>query len=457
MRLGERGARNVTECNPQTDLFSIGRRKVTMIGNGQFLTSNAGVLLAARTEQKLGISERLARHLRDHRNPLYVRHTFEDQIRQRVLQIACGYEDGNDAKELREEPAFLTAMGRVAGSEDRLASQPTLSRFEQRESVEVMRLSLELVDVWIDRLLARGPKAWRNIILDFDGTDDPTHGAQQLSMFHGYYDQHMYHPLVVFDREGWPVAVVLRPGNAGAATGAASVLVRIFRRIVERLPRGAKITFRADAGFALPEIYDLCRVMGIRYITGQNSFPVFKERVAGLIEAARAEFAKTGERVRWFTEFHHQAGTWSVAQRIIAKVEISTEGENVRFITTDRDEQDPEQNYDFYADRGQSENWIKDLKNAMFADRLSCSSFHANQFRLLLHTAAYMVLYELREIAAGTDLARVQMDTLRLKLLKLGACIVVTARRIWVRLSQHDPRRAVFEIIARRLTPSPLT
>jgi hypothetical protein len=441
----------VTNCTPQIDLFSIGRRKVTITGTGKFITSNAGVLLAAKVERRLGLCSRLAVVLRDRRDPAYVKHSHEDQMRQRVLQIACGYEDCNDANELREEPAFLTAMGRVAGGEDKLASQPTLSRFEQRSAGELLRMSEILVDVWIDQLLARGRKAWRRIVLDFDSTDDPTHGAQQLSMFHGYYDQHMDHPLVVFDGEGFPVAMVLRPGKAGASSGTVSILLRIFARIVDRLPRSAQITFRADAGFAVPEIYQMCQILGIRYITGQNSFSFFKERVEDLVVEARRQYEQTGEKVRLFTEFEYQAKTWNQPQRVIGKVEVSREGENIRFITTNREEQDPEANYEFYAGRGQSENFIKELKNAVFADRLSCSSFLANQFRLLLHTLAYIVLYELRRQAGLDELARVQMDTLRLKLLKVGACIVVTARRIWVHLSEHDPSRPRFQLVAATL------
>ena len=170
----------MTECTGQIDLFSIGRRKVTIESNGTFITSNAGVLLASRIERRLGLAKRLSDVLRDERVPAFVTHTYESQMRQRLLQIACGYEDCNDATELRHEPAFLTAMGRVAGRDSSaLASQPTLSRFEQRDGGELLRMSEVLVDLWIDQLLARGPKAWKKIVLEFDSTNDPTHGGQQ--------------------------------------------------------------------------------------------------------------------------------------------------------------------------------------------------------------------------------------------------------------------------------------
>lgn len=446
----------MTKCTGQIDLFSIGRRRVTIESNGTFITSNAGVLLASRIEHRLGLARRLGTVLRDERDPSRVMHSYESQLRQRLLQIACGYEDCNDASELRLEPAFQTAMGRVAGREESaLASQPTLSRFEQREAGELLRMSEALVDVWIDQLLARGPKACRDIVLEFDSTDDPTHGEQQLTMFHGYYDQYMYHPLLVFDGEGWPVAVVLRPGRASASEGAASVLLRIFEKVVERLPRGARITLRADAGFAMPELYELCETMGIRYVIGQITHASYKERTTDTLAEATRQFEETGTKARVFTEFEYQAQTWSRSRRVIGKAERMPEGENVRFIITNIDDLEPEVAYDYYTERGQSENFIKDLKNAMFADRLSCSAFKANQFRLLLHTAAYIVMLELRRTLAGTALAKAQMDTLRLKLLKIGACIVVTARRIWVQLSQHDPSRPLFEDVCRRLALTP--
>lgn len=446
----------MTECTGQIELFSIGRRKVTIESNGTFITSNAGVLLASRIEKRLRLSERLSAVLRDERDPALVTHTYENQMRQRLLQIACGYEDCNDAGELRLEAAFQTAMGRVAGREESaLASQPTLSRFEQRTAVEVLRMSEVLIDIWIDQLEARGSKACRDIVLEFDPTDDPTHGAQQMSMFHGYYDQYMYHPLLVFDGEGWPVAVVLRPGRASAAHGAASVLLRIFEKIVDRLPPGAQITLRADAGFAVPELYELCETMEIRYVIGQISHKSYQERAAGLMAEAVRQFEQTGTKARVFTEFAYQAETWSHPRRVIAKAERMPEGENLRFIVTNIADVTPEEGYDYYTERGQAENFIKDLKNAMFADRLSCSSFLSNQFRLLLHAAAYIILFELRRELAETALARAQMDTLRLKLLKMGACIVVTARRIWVQLSEFDPSRPLFEYLCRRLARAP--
>ena len=450
------GARRVTECTGQIALFSIGRRKVTVESNGTFITSNAGVLLASRIERRLGLAKRLGELLKDDREPNYVVHSYESQIRQRLLQIVCGYEDCNDATTLRYEPAFQTAMGRVAGTEEAvLASQPTLSRFEQRSRADVLRASEELLDVWTEGQVRNQRRTGNEIVLDFDGTDAETHGAQQLSMFHGYYDQYMYHPLLVFDGEGWPVAMVLRPGRAHASAGATSVLLRIYDRIAHRLSSKTSVSLRADAGFAVPEMYALCETLDIRYTVGQNSHATYKQHADELLGEARRQYQETGHKVRLFTEFRYRAETWNRDRRVICKVEVMPEGENVRFVLTNIEDLTPEQVYDFYTGRGQSENHIKDLKNAMFGDRMSCSSFYANQFRLLLHAAAYMIAFELRRELADTALASAQLDTLRLKLLKIGACIVVTARRVWVRLSQFDPSTALFEQVSRRLSAAP--
>lgn len=281
----------MTECTEQVDLFSIGKRSVRARFDGEEITSDAGVLPLSQIEQRLGLARRLAEVLDDERDPLRVVHTLEDQLRQRLLQICCGYEDCNDATTLRYDAAFQAAFHRIPGEGAELASQPTLSRFEQRSGVEIERLSDVLADLWIERILARGPEAWKHIVLDFDSTDDPTHGEQQGTMFHGYYDQHMYHPLLVFDGEGWPVAVLLRPGNAANGAETVPTLLRLFEKIAERLPAEAKFLFRADAGFALPEVYEMCEALEIDYVIGMITHAVLRER-------GQETMARTRERYR---------------------------------------------------------------------------------------------------------------------------------------------------------------
>ena len=455
----------MTECNSQVDLFSIGRRTVTARFDGEEITSDAGVLPLSMIERKLRLAERLAAVLDEEREPSRVQHTNEDQLRQRLLQICCGYEDCNDATTLRHDAAFQIAFRRLPGEGSELASQPTLSRFEQRSAEEIERLSDVLLDFWVERTLARGPGAWKQIILDFDSTDDPTHGEQQGTMFHGYYDQYMYHPLVVFDGEGFPIAVLLRPGNAHGGQQTVDVLLRLFEKIAERFPPEAKFLFRADAGFALPDVYEMCEALEIEYVIGMITHQALKsngEKTMALArEQYRHEYAQAADerektllKTKVFGEFTYQAGSWNQPRRVVMKAEISREGENPRFIVTNLTA-DPEAAYSTYTGRGQSENYIKDLKNAMFADRLSCHRYDANHFRLLLHTAAYILMFVLREQVASiqpkSQLATAQMDTLRLKLIKIGAALRVTARNVWVRLSASHPFLDLWHLLALRL------
>ncbi len=438
-----------TECTGQVELFSTGRRKITVTDDGHQICSDAGVLLVNRIDAELGLTEELAACLKDERDPSRVQHSTLDLLRQRVYQIACGYEDGNDATSLRHDAGFVTALGQIPG-ENELASQPSLCRFEDQTIGNVVRVSLALIEIWAKRQKQKGRKL-REIVLDFDSTDDPTHGGQQLSMFHGFYDQHMYHPLLVFDGEGWPVAVVLRPGRAHASAAAVGVLLRIFREIVERLPKSVRILLRADAGFAIPEMYEMCETLGIDYVIGQITHERLREQIVAEMNAAQAIFESTDEKSTIYTDFSYQAHSWKHPRRIVAKAEVMSQGENPRFVVTNLGGTAEHVYAGCYTQRGQAENYIKDLKNALFADRLSCHRFTSNQFRLVLHTIAYMLLFVMRERLVGTELARAQLDTIRLRLIKIGAVIRVTARRIWVSLSSSHPSRDTWLLLARQL------
>lgn len=416
--------------------------------DGEQISSNGGVLLASQVERKLGLVSRLSRALSDSRDARYVRHDFESQMRQRVLQIAAGYADANDASSLRYEPSFQTAMGRVPGEEESvLASQPTLSRFEQRTARENARVARLLIDVWVEQIAASGQES---VTLDFDTTDDPTHGAQQLAFFHPHYDATIYHPLLVFDGDGFPIVAMLRPGNAHGGRAAVSALRLIIKRLRRKCPR-VRVLVRADAGFAVPQMYATCERLGLSYVIAQTVHSRYKGMTAELVASGNQLAAERKESVTVYDEYVYKAQTWGRSRRVIAKAECSATHAHVRYVVTNLAHGTAEQIYKVYSGRGQAENRIKDLKNAMFADRLSCSDFWANQFRLLLHTAAYIVLHVLRRELDATELKGVQLDTLRLKLVKVGASIIVTARRIWVRLSSADPSLSVFNYVAKRL------
>lgn len=441
----------MTECTEQRVLFAIGRREVTAAFDGGRVTSDAGVLLLSQLDEREGLMATMSEALVDARQPGKVRHSLEDLLRQRIYQICCGYEDATDANALRYDPGLQTALRRVAGSEAAvLASQPTLSRLEGGiERDELSALSDWLLEQYISWLRRKGRRGWRRILLDMDSTDDPTHGAQQMTMFHGFYDQWMYHPLMVFDSRGFPVAVLLRPGNAHDSWEAVSVLSRVIGRLREAFPR-AEIVFRADAGFAVPALYEFLEKERIPYAIGLVTNPRLVRLAEPLMKGARLLHERSGEKVRLFGQFRHRADSWSRSRRVIFKAEVMRLGDNPRFVVTNLPG-DPDTLYPFYTERGRSENWIKDLKNAVFADRLSCHAFDANQFRLFLHTAAYLLLFRLREQLEGTALATSQMDTLRLRLLKIGARVEVTVRRVWFHLASGHPSAGLWTSLARRL------
>ncbi|MHB8784579.1 MAG: IS1380 family transposase [Desulfobacteria bacterium] len=432
----------MTECTAQFDLFSIGRRTVTASLKDAPVTSDVGAVLLGRIDHKLRITERLAAALFDRRDPSRVRHATVDLLRQRVYQIACGYEDAADANTLRHDAGMQLALGRVPDGEATLASQPTLSRFEQRRHADLLAFSVALCDLWIEQLRARARKRKRRlkIILDFDSTDFVTYGEQQQALFHGHYGNYIYYPLLAFDQHGWPVAAILRPGRT-RSSGVISALLRIYRRLVEAGLRFDMIV-RADAGFSSPELYAVCESLGVKYVIGLITHEALTGRLEPTMAQARDIAAKEG-RAKIITSFMMRWGRRTPHdRRIIGKAEITPIGENPRFLITNLD--DPaEQVYALYTGRGMCENRIKELKNAMFGDRMSCHGFAANQFRLLVHTTAYILMYLLRAHLADTALASAQMDTIRVRLLKIAAVVRVTARRVWLELSNAHPS-AVF-------------
>jgi hypothetical protein len=420
--------------------------------DGGRLTSDGGLPWLAEADAALGLCATLARCIPDWRRGPVI-HSLETLVRQRVYQIACGYEDQDDADSLRTDPLLKLVCGRLPDSGVALASQPTMSRLENhigRHTAE--RLAAALVELYIQARRRHGPPP--RILLDFDGTDDPAHGRQEGVAFHGYYDQHMYHPLLVFDGDtGHLITAVLRPGNVHASRFAVLVLRRLVRRLRQVWPDVA-IEARADSGFAVPRLYAWCEAHGITYTIGLVPNPALERLAAPLLAEATAQSAaQAGAKVRLVDAAPYQAGTWPQPRRVVYKAEILEPGPNTRFVVTTRTDP-PLTVYDAYVDRGQSENFIKDYKNALAADRLSDHRFWANQFRLLLHAAAYWLLDTLRRWLAGTEAARLQFDTLRLRLLKIGARVWELAG--WVRLAlaaSHPAEPLWHHLAVRRRAP----
>ena len=414
--------------------------------DGGRLTSDGGLPWLAQAETRVGVCAAFAARIPEwRRGP--VRHTRETLVRQRVFQIACGYEDQDDADFLRTDPLLKLVCGRLPETGRDLASQPTLSRLENAvDRRACYHLAVALGALYLRERERDGVPT--HVVIDLDGTDDPTHGAQEGSAYHGYYRQHMYHPLLLFDGEtGQLITAVLRPGNSHGSAGVVAVLKRVVRTIRARWPR-VSIEIRMDSGGAVPAIYDWCETAGVPYTIGLISNPRLTALATPLMAEAQHQRAETGaEKVRLLGETLYQAESWDHPRRVVIKAEALAKGPNTRFVVTTRPDP-PEALYDWYVDRGEGENWIKDLKVACCADRLSDHRFWANQFRLLLHAAAYWLLDTLRRWLAAGAVPRMQLDTVRLSVLKIGGRLYQWRDRVRLRLAASHPGQPLWDSLA---------
>jgi hypothetical protein len=444
----------MTQCSPLNFGF-LGRREVVGCFDGGRLSSDGGLVWLAEIDRRVGLTQRLASCLRDRRQQSKVRQSRHDLVRQRVYQIACGYEDCNDADTLAADPVLKVACGRNPEGGRDLASQPTLSRFENSVSrTELYRMSEAFLELFIDG--HRQPP--QEIILDLDATVDPTHGQQELTFFHGYYGTYCYLPMLIFAQaDGGPhqlLAAVLRPGNVHAGRGSVKLLKRVVARLRKAWPE-VRIVVRGDSGEALPEIYAWCESEGVDYVIGLARNPRLERLGEPFLEAASEEFRETQAKVRHCHDLSYAAEGWSHERRVVVKAEVTDKGDNPRFVVTSRTDLSAEKLYDFYADRGDVENRIKELKNDLHAGRTSCHRFVANQFRLLLHAAAYLLLTMLRGMLSGTELASAQAGTLRLRLVKVGVRVEQTARRVWLHLASSYPWAELWNLLAMRVRAGP--
>jgi hypothetical protein len=414
--------------------------------DGGRLTSDGGLPWLEQADAALGLCAAFAASIPDwRRGP--VRHARETLVRQRVFQIACGYEDQDDADTLRTDPLLKLVCGRLPETGRDLASQPTLSRLENAvDRKSCYRLAVAVGELYLRERERNGVPT--QIVLDLDGTDDPTHGQQEGSAYHGYYRHHMYHPLLVFDGEtNQLITAVLRPGNTHGSTGVKAVLRRIVAALRARWP-GVSIEVRLDSGGAVPAVYDWCEQQGIPYTIGLITNPRLTALAAPLAAEAQRQRAESGAaKVRLLGEVTYQAASWERPRRVIIKAEALAKGPNTRFVVTTRADP-PAALYDWYVQRGERENGIKDLKVACFADRLSDHRFWANQFRLLLHAVAYWLLDTLRRWLGAMRVERMQLDTLRLRLLKIGGRVWQRADRVRLRLASSHPGQPLWDHLA---------
>jgi hypothetical protein len=415
------------------------------------LSSDAGLLLVRQSEEQLKICERLAACLTDEREQAKVKHPLSQLISQRVYQIAAGYEDANDSNHLRHDPIFKIACDKVPlPGEELLASQPTMSRLENQVNKKEIKA---IRSFFIDQFLQSYSKPPKEILLDIDGWDALTHGHQQLSLFNGYYGHHIYFPVLINEAAtGYPLVLQLRAGNSHSGKGVAGILRWLFWRLRKAIP-GVKIILRGDAGFSLPEILNICERSNVKYAFGFTSNAVLKRKINYLLDQARLQYLRTGEKARLFDDVYYAAGTWEEPRRVVMKAEWLEKGANPRFVVTNLETNASELYDNFYVQRGESsEHRIKEFKLGIKADRLSCQKFMANQFRLFLAQAAYILLLKIRQAAQGTRLAKAQVSRLRETVIKTAAKVSVSVRRVLVELASHCPFAQEISIIAQRLS-----
>ncbi len=425
---------------PQTTFSFYRHQPIHADFSGGRITSDAGLLPLRSFDQRHHLTQDWAGPLRDPRDEDRVQHGALALLRQRLYQIVAGYEDANDADRLRHDPLLQIVADQQLGSP--LGSQPTLSRWENSPSArELIRLSDTFCQQFI-RLCGAQVRERGEILLDLDSTDDPTYGAQQLSFFNGAYDQHMYHPMLIFERHtGCLLAARLRPGNASSHARIVPMLLRLVPRLQAAFP-GVTIKVRGDAGFALPLLYLFCEFFGIEYAIGIPANCVFQQRAEPLQRKLKRRYRRTQVPQRRFSSFRHRARSWPRQRRICYKAEHTATGTNLRFVVTNCTGRAAEI-FAFYNDRGECENRIEEFKNGFHADRLSCHRFLANAFRLLLHGAAYNLVNFFRQHLPQPWRAA-QIETLRAQLFKVGARIRQTARCVRVHLASAWPFQHLF-------------
>jgi len=412
--------------------------------SGGQITSDAGLLPLRAFDERHHLSCDWAALLRDGRQKDRVRHDSRALLRQRLYQIVAGYEDANDADRLRHDPLLQIVADEKLG--EALGSQPTLSRWENSTSA---RNLVHLSDTWCQqfiRLCGEQIRQRGEILLDLDSTDDPTYGQQQLSFFNGAYGQHMYHPMLIFERHtGCLLGARLRPGNASSHARIVPMLLRLVPRLQAAFPE-VTIQVRGDAGFALPLLYKFCEFFDIEYAIGIPANCVFQQRAEPLQKQLKRRYRRTQVPHRGFSSFRHRARSWPRQRRICYKAEHSAAGTNLRFVVTNRAGR-ASQVFAFYNDRGECENRIEEFKNGFRADRLSCHRFLANAFRLLLHGAAYNLVNFFRQQLPSPWRAA-QIETLRAQLFKIGARVRQTARCIRIHLATGWPFQNLFRSVA---------
>ncbi len=427
------------------DFGRVGRRVIEANFDGGDLSSDGGLMLLRRTDERIGLTGAVAAVFSDSRDPARIRHRLRDLLAQRIYGLCCGYEDLNDHDTLRSDLLMQTAVGRV----EALASAPTLCRLETRAT---RAQAVALHRVLIEQFIASHESAPSELVLDIDASDVPLHGRQELAEFHAYYDHHCYLPLYVFCGQAM-LACVLRRSRIDGAKNAAALIKLLVARLRQAWPR-VKITVRGDSGFCRQRLLRFCERAGVSYLIGLARNARLEARVAVAELMLRDEYERTGVKQRLIDEFTYAADTWNRERRVITRLEFGAQGTNPRFVVTNLVGEATALYDDLYCARGEAENRIKEVQLDLFGTRASGHKFATNQLRVLLAALAYTLIERLRAIGLkATALERATAATIRVRLLKIGAAIVRNTRRVRLLLASHHPLRDVFLHAAHALAP----
>ncbi len=469
----------MTECNPKRlEFHALGNREITAHFDGGDISSDAGGLLLREIESRIGVLKGFAACFTDYRNQKLIEHPVESLIAQRVYGLCLGYEDLNDHDQLRADPLLAVMVGKTdpkgefrRDAQDRgkaLAGKSTLNRLERtradagnEERYKKIVMDPEAIDqLMVDSFLETHRRAPAQIILDLDATDDPVHGHQEGRFFHGYYDCYCYLPLYIFCDE-FLLSAQLRSASIDPAKGALTDLKRVVAQIRKRWPK-VHILVRGDSGFCRDAIMTWCERQGIDYVLGLAKNARLLKEIKEELQDVETESLRTGRMARKFKNIYYQTldETWSRRRRVVAKAEHLQKGSNPRFIVTSL----PQKGFPaqilyetIYCARGEMENRIKEQQLGLFADRTSTATMRGNQLRLYLSSIAYILMHALRRLALkDTEFEHAQCTTIRLKLLKIGAQVQVTVRRVWIRLAEGYPYQAIFQQALDNLNPIPI-
>lgn len=442
----------MTHCNTKIRFVFSRNKRLEANFNGGDLSSDGGVLLLRELEEQTGLISSFSKCLSDPRDQDKITHEQEELLRQRIFQISAGYEDANDSDLLRFDPVFKLSCNLASKSEKELGSQPTLTRLENRITAQDIK---KLRAMFIDRYIQNLKEVPEEIILDVDSFADETHGNQEQTYFHGFYNHYIYHPVMINESlTGYPLVLQLRKGNSHSGKGIKGILRWLFWRLRQAFPN-TRIILRGDGGFSLPEIIAVCERSKIEYVFGYAKNAVLERKIENLAEEVRLEFIKTESKVQLFDDIYYQSGSWSIPRRVIMKAEQNHLGTNHRFLVTNMSDNSNWLYSKFYVQRAEeSENRIKELKLDIKADRLSCHRFVANQFRLFLHQAAFALMQKLKQSLCNSEFSKSRIITLREKFIKLAVRVKISARRILVQFPTACPMKNLLTSLVPSLSAS---